>query len=466
MEIWNGALRDEREIEVQDSSIVVTHRISATSPKAVQFRLIDPFPGQFDIDEIGFHPDYEPANGWLLFDEAVISGVVTPDEPVVVKYGLRPESPPLTDEVEQRQATAKPSIELSMGVDDAGAAEADLETASMTRSSTSSEPAEPETSEFVEELDWRIREMEKRAESPSAIAEGADRGEDERLADTAPAEEPKSAVDPGTDEDGESSGADGLDRGDEFDQSRPNAGAGGDPFDDRVRDAATGSGGIGGEQAGSEHSEGETQAEADREPTTRPDASPVERLIDELESGDLTDDQRERLGDRLQDLLAEPDRSDRSAEVRLEHLESEMQRFSAYADALEAIIETHGPAEEFLSSVRGDIADLEASVEDLQTVVDRARSSRNSQRERLGTLADELGKVESRQSRLHDEVESLQGAHRKKSRQLETRIEEIEPAVGRIDELETELESVRTAVDDVQGKLAALRSALSDDLGE
>lgn len=464
MEVWNGVLRDVREVTLRDSTVVVTHRIVATSPTSVRFQIVDPFPVEFDLEEIGFHPNFEPDHGRLSSDQAVITGVAEPETELLVKYGFKPQRRLDTDAVQRLQQRTKPSIEMSTKAEGSEAEDVDLESATMTRSSSEGVSPDAESDDPFSGIRQRIEKKESTAWGGDS-EEGVDH-EDDPESDTSSADEETESVDAvesgkeepravddlfgdaGPAEPAETSEAAVTEsgRGDvSREDSDPDvsATASGGPIDDEVTEAD----GLG---AGSVS-----------EPDLGDDPAVVQALIDQLQADQLTAEQRRQLAEQLGSVLDERNRDRRSTQVRIDHLESQLQRFEAYADALEAVIDVHGPAEEFLSEIRDDITTLEASIDDITRNLDDASEARSAQRRRLNDLADELTTHDSRLERLRDRLESLRGDHRRETANLDERLTEVEPVVDQLDDLETEVVTLQKSMERLEDRLKAVGDALS-----
>lgn len=464
MEVWDGVLRDVREVTLRDSTVVVTHRIVATSTTAVRYQIVDPLPAEFDHEEIGFHPNFEPEHGRVSTDQAVLTGVAEPEEELQVMYGFEPQRRLEPEDVQRLQQRAKPSIEMSTKVEDAEAEDVDLESAAMTRSSSEASASTTESNEPFSDIRRRIEEREGTAwDADSAEDEGP---VDESVADSPSIDEEVEAADGMGSQVEEPKAVDDL-----FDDAEPAERA--EPSEKTVTERERG-GESPADSApeasddGTRHSPEEgvsetvdVEADSESEPDSGDDLAVVQALIDQLEADNLTEEQRRQLADQLGSVLEVGGGERHSTEVRLGQLESQMQRFEAYADALEAVIDVHGPAEEFLSEVRDDIAALEASVDDLTRDLDDASEARSAQRRRLNELADELTSHDSRLERLRDRLESLRSDHRRETANLDERLTEVEPVAGQLDDLETEVAGLQRTVDRLENRLKAVGDALS-----
>lgn len=465
MEVWNGVVRDVREITLRDSAVVVTHRIVATSPTAVRFQIVDPLPAEFDHEELGFHPNFEPDHGRVSTDQAVLTGVAEPEEEIHVKYGFAPRRRLKPDDVLRLQQRAKPSIEMSTKVEDAEAEDVNLESAAMTRSSSEATASTTESDGPFSDIRRRIEEKEEEAAWGADSAE-RERTDDESVTASPSADEEVGAADRLESEVEETQAVDDLfsdAEPDERAESSENAVDESEQIDESLDvsapDASDDVTGTSFEEGVSETVDVEAESESD--PDSGDNQSVVQALIEQLEADQLTDEERRQLAEHLGSVLEERDGVQRSTEVRLNHLESEMQRFEAYADALEAIIDVHGPAEEFLSEVRDDLKSLEKSVDDITRNLDDASEARSAQRRRLNELADELTSHDSRLERLRDRLESLRSDHRRETATLDERLTEVEPVTEQLDDVETEVATLQRTVDRLENRLKAVGDALS-----
>lgn len=464
MEVWNGVLRDVREVTQRDPAVVVTHRIVATSPTSVRFQIVDPFPAEFDLDEIGFHPNFEPDHGRLDTGQAVITGVAEPEQELLVKYGFEPQRQLDSDAVQRVQQRTKPAIEMATKVADSEADDLDLETASMTRSSSGAPPPDAESSNPFSDIQRRIEEKEADAWGADSTEEGG--LDDDPMVDPSSAEEETETADVAGSGVEESSAVDDLfeaagaaELAESPEVRVPDSERGGDSLDDTEPDAAGAASSGPLEDEVTEPNDGGAESMSESDPDEDP--AVVQALIDQLEANRLTDEQRRQLADQLGSVLDERDRERRSTEVRLGHLESQLQRFEAYADALEAVIDVHGPAQEFLSEVRDDIAALESSVDDITRNLDNASEARSAQRRRLNELADELTTHDSRLERLRDRLESLRNDHRRETATLDDRLTEVEPVVEQFEALESKVATLQKTMERLEARLKAVGDALS-----
>lgn len=435
IEVFRGNLRDEREVRVRDTGIVVTHRISPTGASSVEFQVIDPFPGAVDAAESAFHRGHEPPHGRIANDSAVVGGVVGADDELVVRYGLRTVRPLQSEDVGTLQSTSAPSIEFARTVDHAPAEEADLERPSMARSAGAGERDDADPSA---DFEWFRRGLA----DPSSETDGVDVGDDSTPVSEHPEPDPRSSRSGGGVPPNEPVAAD------ETGTSVP---APVRPPDEGTRRAATGDGG-GPETARDEP--GRSAAGSSR-------CDVVGALLEDLETGSLDVDGRRRLIAALDDLLTSDGSRPPGTGRRLRKLEADVQTIEAYAEALEAIIDEHGTAEEFLATVRDDIASLERTLETLGRDLDRERETSETLEEGLASVDDDVAALDTRLDRVDEQADRLRASQRSTASRLEEEVERLEPAAEKVEELAAEMESLGAAIEEVQRRHRAISRALT-----
>ncbi|MFB6298909.1 MAG: hypothetical protein ABEH65_01460 [Halobacteriales archaeon] len=149
--------------------------------------------------------------------------------------------------------------------------------------------------------------------------------------------------------------------------------------------------------------------------------SVVDRLIEELETGELTPEQRATLQNTFGGTLS------RSESVSLEHLKAEVMDLRAYTDALEELIDETGTADDRFEACHDRIDTLDARIED-----------------ELDALRADLEAADTRA-----DIE-----------RIETRMDELETAVGT---LHRELATVKTAVEELRTWQAGIKAAVSEE---
>lgn len=401
----------DRALVVRESGIIATLRITPHDELPVKFQIIDPLPAVFDVEELGFHPDFEPDHGRIEDHQVIIAGLLDTTEPKVVKYGLCPARSRPPDEVASAQANNPPSIELSDVVDPSSRDDVDFETPAIARGDTASEGlySSFKRSVFGPEIDRPASTDSPAPEEGKTEAERAAEAVSDAITDLeASADDPDFASEPESVED-------------LFNQAEAW----------NLTDEAGGS-----EPSTTDHDPAEGQAG-----TSHSGTSVVEQLISELRHTEASQTERRALAEELNTLLETEDRSlPRSTSVRLERVESRMEEFSAYTDALRELIDEHGTASEFVTAINDDLGALESAIDALEDDLD--------------ATTDDLADIEAEQSALSTDVDTL-----------EETIESVaDEASAERHNIENRLEDLTDAVETLETEAANARDALSDDL--
>ncbi|MFP8957858.1 hypothetical protein ACLI4Y_14120 [Natrialbaceae archaeon A-CW3] len=158
----------------------------------------------------------------------------------------------------------------------------------------------------------------------------------------------------------------------------------------------------------------------------------LERLLVELETGDVHDEQRERLRNALG--VADS----RSKAVRLTYLEGRVQEISAYADAMEAFIDDSGTAEEL-------IAEAEAAQEALEALEERHEMLEARLEDWQDSLEERFDALESRIQERQTDLEQQQDTFDQRVTTLESRLDALEADHA---DVEASQRSIETQVDE------------------
>jgi uncharacterized protein YukE len=148
---------------------------------------------------------------------------------------------------------------------------------------------------------------------------------------------------------------------------------------------------------------------AEPEPTVPPEpTATVEALVEAFRADDLSEEQLGVLRDRL------ADRTSTSADVRIRRVESELARFEAYVDALEAFIEGNGTAQEAFTELRADLQRNRSEVATLRQTQQAAATERadvaaevEELRGDVTAVTDEVATLRNETDALREEVEEL-----------------------------------------------------------
>ncbi|WP_267642933.1 hypothetical protein [Haloarchaeobius amylolyticus] len=192
------------------------------------------------------------------------------------------------------------------------------------------------------------------------------------------------------------------------------------------------------------------KADADATTTTRDDGM-VERLLAELEEGSVSEDERITLRRKLG---FDPRTS---TEVRLDHLQSRVERFAAYADAMETFLDENGTGKDLLEDLQEDIETLEAEQADLAEELSAEREERATLGESVEANAAELDRIDD----LEESMETLRSDFEERSEALTAELRELGDAVDR---LTGAIEEVDDRLDDLDARVeenAKVRQALA-----
>lgn len=187
------------------------------------------------------------------------------------------------------------------------------------------------------------------------------------------------------------------------------------------------------EIAGSEPDSGATDADD----VPGEDRDVLYELAEEL-AGEVDEDSLET----VQRALVEP--FGKSNRLRLRRLESRLEEFDVYVEALRAIIDEHGTGVAFLDDVQDSIESIGDEVDSLRAEVERAAARREDVADELSELSDLGASVEE----LDREVQSVDAS---------------------VEGLDDELAAVRSEVDSLRERVAdweAVRDRLVDALND
>ncbi|WP_435095123.1 hypothetical protein [Halarchaeum sp. P4] len=184
--------------------------------------------------------------------------------------------------------------------------------------------------------------------------------------------------------------------------------------------------------------------------------SVVARLVAELEAGDISESDREALraailednADEAADADDEADAESGTASlgVRLDHLQSRVEQFGAYANALEDVIDDYGAADGFVRETEDSLEELEAHVGSL-----RSQIASLEERDDLAST-DELESVEESLADLHADVVDDRESREEFEAQFDRRVSRVEDDLGAL------ASDVREGQDDIRADVRALRA--------
>ncbi len=184
----------------------------------------------------------------------------------------------------------------------------------------------------------------------------------------------------------------------------------------------------------------------------------------------------------------------RSVEVRLSRLQSQVETFAAYSEALESFIDENGTANELLARVDTGLDELEETVDDLtMDIADAAdereslsaditsvKTTAESTADRVDTLEADLDGVDDDLGSLIDDVDALYETIETLGEELEAAIEELEADVSEtattageaaatadrvertVESTTADVEDLQAAIDDVESNIDTLETELSE----
>ncbi len=434
-----------RSLVVRDSGIMVTLRFASHADTPVKYQCIDPLPGSYDLDEIGFHPDHQPSHGRIEDHQVVVGGVLDPDDERVVKYGMCPGRVLSPDAIEPDQTGVPPTIELEERIEAAEVDEVDLETPAMARGGVGSETADQklftnlknsvfggtdQTPAAREEPASANVETSESEEAAVAVAEAITDLEDDPDATVTDATAPESV--------------------EELFSKTEASDSEGPPTDDP--------------QAGS------------NSPTGLDDSHLIDELVTALQAESPETERGEALATELSKFVDEPSAGlPRSAEVRLQQIESNMEEFAAYTEALRDLIDEHGTAEEFVTEIKSDLDTIETDLTelgaDLDVAMDRLDDMTDTQDRITGQIDDLQSAIETaadERTDFSDDIADLEAAlatlRRDASEARTDMADQIDALETTIDDVADEVADLREDVEDGKARRRAIAEALSGDL--
>lgn len=166
----------------------------------------------------------------------------------------------------------------------------------------------------------------------------------------------------------------------------------------------------------------------------------VAQLVTELEDDAASEQTIEQLRERLG--VTSP----QNVEVRLRHLQTQVSDLTAYIDALEAFLDNRGSAQQVLESVESEIEAIDVRLDDLERAHDTDHEQLHDQ---IATIEAEL----DAQNELLEEMEEIKRRVDTLESELETTDETVDTATDRIDALESDVSSALTTIKQHQSKL-------------
>lgn len=420
--------------------------VVSTRDDETTLTITDEIPDEFDIDQIGFHPEYGSEH-WTATGDGMVrfERPIEANEEFTTVYGVR------------------------MGDDEEHSAFLDTPTVTIGEPSETTEIEDivpSESSDIVRELASGKREtipgLEDDAGEPAAEAEtnepllDALHDDSGEIVDAEAVEAAVTTLEEGADP--ESAAIEEPTA--EPDESEPTVAeiaAGGSAVDDAV----------GG------HEESETEPESTPETTSAEPSEGHEEPVDEPEH-DATNSDLEQstetitaadVAAELATQLREGDIDDddldvireefapKRATAQIEHLQTRVSEMEAYADALGAFIDENGDARGILEDLQADVEDMRSTVGSLESSLDTAETDRAELRSDLDDVEEEiegLDEVDERIDRVSGDVDAL-----------DDRLGGVEDSASQVDALSEDIEDLRAEIREMK----QWRDQLSDVFG-
>lgn len=471
VEIRDDLIRVTREIELRGAGLVITHRISPTDDTAVEFRVVDTLASNFDIDDLGFHPAFEPSDGRITPEETVIEGTVEPGYAREIVTGICPAQPKRPKDVRRLHEAVQPTIASSepwnpetgvQNVHDASIAEGNRSASLFTRLKrrlwgvTSGKQSEAVSAERHADSE---REREPRREDAL-----------EHLDDVFTDVEAAEAETP--DPEDESTDTSAVDWAEFWGYSTSRPSGSHQRFRSRDSEPETEASDEASRRADIDvwpdlefHSE--TIARANKEYHTFTEifedieieptdgdsngtasADVATRLIGQLDADDWPLGKRRRLAQELLDETTLSTLPTADLEDRVETLETRIDEISDYTEALAATIDTHGSAQEYLNDVTGELDELETARRRVRTRLEWASSERNWIQEQIEAVTERATRIESKLDRLENQETALRSRHERSFSTFETEVSDLESVAEAVEVMESEVQSVREVLAD------------------
>ncbi len=397
----DGVVAVERTVDLQKQGVIVRLTVSTDREGEIPVTVEDELPAGLDPKKVAFHPKHAPEDGEATPAGVTFEGVVSADEDLVVVYGAQVD----TAEVSEMALTDSRLAVDSDAPDEGGSVRGLLGRLFGRKSS----PDEPDT-------------------TPSGPMDEFESfpGEDESQPTETPTEELESAVTRIEPDDSDESETDSDDLVDEAEPDpEPMVSDTPDTTDDR-----------------DEPSDESTAADS----TT----SVAAMLADEIESGEVAEEDLDVIREELDIELSG------SQAARLNHVQSRMDEFAAYADALRTLLDEEGdPTEvvtelrEEIRALREDVGDLQSAVGDLEVELATATDEREALREDIDAAAAEVAAIEDEfgeeldavGDEFADEIERVERQARAAREGVKSDLADLEATVERVAKLHDAIES-------------------------
>ncbi|MDX1745202.1 MAG: hypothetical protein R3324_04630, partial [Halobacteriales archaeon] len=489
----------ERTVEYKERGAIVTLNIRSRGTAPTTFTLVDEFSDEIPVADAAFHPGSAPDGSRIGPSGISFEEVIEPDEVRTVVYALKFFEPApdaelgaleiLEDEPSREESPVGSRVVARGGTmttasstppsddEEPSSSDSDVESAVSSAEASASSPspeesvasssAEESSAVSSDEGSAASSSAEGSASSPSAEGSASSSSDAESApshADVASApsqsdvESGPSPSDEGSSsswsaDDGETIGATlGLFSGDR--QSRRNwvsdggirrpSRAASSPIattDSEIvtvdagptTDGLNGRGDSQSSETGSNERGASNGSVPDAPEPVGAGSGVVSALVTELQDGSVDEGKLVALRQELGLIRSTGD------EVRIDHLESRMSEFAAYTDALRAVIDEHGTAEQFVSQMEDRIEALRADLTAVESELSATRETVARVDDCVGTLAADFDSLEER---TEAELEAIREGLDARDEETEETAE-IEAAIERLEHRIENVESLR-----------------------
>jgi predicted nucleic acid-binding Zn-ribbon protein len=443
----------EEQLSRKNGGWVISFTLTSKRDRSIAVRISVPMPDEPTRQDVGFHPRHEPQtwgirDGILTFEDTVPS-----DEPLQILLGIV-----LVEDV--TLSLSEPRIDLSQPIESAEDEEMPSEEAPLFRSNSVDVADEPSAPSGPAPSNDGPVDQHDPADSPADLDEEAVTSDSQAA--------------PSIDEGPSLEEAFDLDHLEEISESieeLPEDNMGVNSEESAETEPSRPDDGVFGDFESATDDEEEAVVETAEEPTLSAEQAPetdhddvLTKLVEQLESSDPEDDAVEALREQLR-----PE-SQKSMDVRMQHIQSRMDDLDAYTEALEGLINEHGTASEFMSKIETELDDLSAEIEAVRSETAAADNDRQEIRNRLSGVESSIEEVDddlrARLDNMYEELDSIRESIGDQDEQVEAlretvydNDEELEHLDDRIESTETQLEDHRDALDQ---RLSTLSNQLND----
>jgi len=420
----------------------VVLELSSSADRDTTMTVTEPIPGEFAIEDIGFHPEFGGEHWSIDGREIVFEREIAPGEEYTTVYGVRD----VTEEEIETFLDTRMSLATDRGDEtevDAAGEDLDGVEAASDIEGAGGEEGDPVEDLLEEDEDGAVREViaGERDSLPGSEAE-ADTVKTEATAagttggEVATSEEEDAPPEPVADDDEELPERTADDGDDEGPDEKTAAG------DERHEEAKSGKGGG---------------------YRTLP-GSVAEALAAEVRDGTI-ETEHERV---LREAFAEPpEEASGSVDARIEHLQTQVADLSAYTDELERFLDEHGGGDGALADVEGRLAEVAETVDELEAGVDALEAETDDLGSNVADLESGLEETEADVDALEDRAEEAEARLDDAEtgiddlRYLEEDVMELEERTGDLPELEETIEELQEErVDDIDDRLGELSETI------